>query len=400
MALSATCVIAGGGPAGLMCGYLLARAGVDVAVLEKHADFLRDFRGDTIHPSTLTLLHELGLLERFLERPHQEVRHVAAEINGHTFQIADFARLRGLPHPRLVFMPQWDFLDFLADEARALPNFRLLMETEATGLIRDGGRITGLRLAGAAQEAHAKALVIAADGRRSALRAAAGLEVQDLGAPIDVLWFKLNRREGDDHAVLIRVRDGQGLVMLDRGDYWQCALIISKGAAEAVRAAGLDALRARVAAVANRAHADEIASWDEVKLLQVSVDRLRRWSLPGFLAIGDAAHAMSPIGGVGVNLAIQDAVAAANLLAKPLRGGAVSARQLDMVQRRRMFPTRVTQAVQVALQNNIIAPLISGRARGVPAPLALLQRWPWLQALPARFVGLGVRPEHVQLQPR
>ncbi len=392
-----SCLVAGGGPAGMMAGYLLARAGVDVVVLEKHGDFLRDFRGDTIHPSTLTVMDELGLLDQLLQRPHQEVRYAEGDIAGRRVRIADFSHLP-VTCPYIAFMPQWDFLDFLAERARDLPHFRLLMNAEATGLVRDGRRIAGLevRTPNGAAEIRAKGLVIAADGRQSRLREAARLEVKDLGAPMDVMWFRLDRRPDEDQAVLGRVEARQVMVMIYRGEYWQCALIIRKGTAEAVKHEGLDAFRRRVAHLAGRDAATEIGSWDDVKLLTVRVDRLRRWSRPGLLCIGDAAHAMSPIGGVGINLAIQDAVATANLLSAPLRhGGLVGDADVTRVQRRRAFPTWATQALQVTIQNRAIDPVLSGAEPYVPWPITLLQRWPWLQRLPARIVGLGFRPEHV-----
>lgn len=398
MKQDATCIVAGGGPAGLMCGYLLARAGVDVIVLEKHADFLRDFRGDTIHPSTLAVMHELGVLKDFLARPHEDVQHVEVDFDGRMMRVADFGTLR-TPHPRLVFMPQYEFLDFLADEARKLTNFKLMMEAEATDLIEQDGRITGVQaqIAGAPRALRAS-LTIAADGRGSKLRDAAGFKVRDLGAPMDVLWFKLNHRPTDGHVVLGRVAQGQMLIMLYRGDYWQCALIIRKGGAEEVFAQGIEAFRARVAKQARRDNADEIASLDDVKLLTVRVDRLEdRWWKPGLLFIGDAAHAMSPIGGVGINLAIQDAIAASNILAGPLKCGAVRDADLARVQQRRMFPARVTQAMQVTVQNNLIDPLLAGAPlTRPPLPLRLLDGLPWLQRFPARFIGIGVRPEHVR----
>jgi 2-polyprenyl-6-methoxyphenol hydroxylase-like FAD-dependent oxidoreductase len=395
----ATCVIAGGGPAGLVAGYLLARAGLEVAVLEKHADFLRDFRGDTIHPSTMEALGELDLLESFLALPHQEVPFVEAEIGGERMRFADFRRLSTRCR-FIAFIPQWEFLNFMAARARAFPGFTLAMETEAVDLVRDGERIAGVRVRTASGPAEVRAdLVIAADGRHSTLRRAAGLEVEDFGAPMDVLWFELARRPDDAHAVLGRIDSGQALVMLDRGDYWQCALIIRKGSAEAVKAAGLAAFRARVAALTRRPAVEEIASLDDVKVLTVVVDRLKRWHLPGLLCIGDAAHAMSPIGGVGINLAIQDAIAAANILVQPLRRGRPSEDDLARVQKRRSFPTRATQRVQLAIQNRVIDPVLSasGPLRA-PWFARLMQRMPFLQGIPARMVGIGVRPEHVDLE--
>ncbi len=390
------CLIAGGGPAGMMCGYLLARAGVSVVVMEKHGDFLRDFRGDTIHPSTLQLMHELGELDDILRLPHQDVSFAEADIGDERVRIADFTHLP-VAHQRLVFMPQWDFLDFLAERARRLACFTLLMDTEAVALVRDGARVSGLRVRGKSgeREMNAGALVIAADGRDSILRRDAGLAVRDLGAPMDVMWFRLRHRPQDEHAVLGRIVEGQALIMLYRGEYWQCALVIRKGAAGEIRGLGLEAFRSRVARLARRESVEEIATWDDVKLLTVRVDRLEDWHEPGLLFIGDAAHAMSPIGGVGVNLAIQDAVAAANLLNAPLRRGNLSEADLARVQERRMFPTRATQKLQTTIQDRIIDPVLNGARPRVIWPIKLMQAWPWLQRLPARAIGLGIRPEHI-----
>jgi 2-polyprenyl-6-methoxyphenol hydroxylase-like FAD-dependent oxidoreductase len=402
--LSTRCVVAGGGPAGLMAGFLLARAGVDVIVLEKHADFLRDFRGDTIHPSTLDVIAELGLLDEFLALPHQQVRYAEGELGGRRFRFADFTHLP-TRCKYIVFMPQWDFLSFIAEHAARLPTFRLMMCTEATDLLREGGRVRGVaaRVAGAAGRGASSELeirsdlVIGADGRGSVLRAAAGLEVRDLGAPMDVLWFKLAHAGDQHHLVLGRIEAGQALVMLDRGDYWQCAMIIRKGSEDAIRSRGIEAFRARVAALTRRDRVDEIRSLDDVKLLTVKVDRLEQWCRPGLLFLGDAAHAMSPVGGVGINLAIQDAVAASNLLAQPLRQRTLSLDDLQRVEHRRLLPTRATQAFQVAVQNRVVEPLL--RAEKTPDPptiVKLMQRWTWLQRLPARILGVGFRPEHVR----
>jgi 2-polyprenyl-6-methoxyphenol hydroxylase-like FAD-dependent oxidoreductase len=392
-----SCLIAGGGPAGMMLGYLLARAGIDVTVLEKHADFLRDFRGDTIHPSTLTVMDELGLLEEFLKRPHQEVKYAQGEIGGRRLRLADFTHLPG-KCKFIVFMPQWDFLDFLSEKARAFPNFHLMMRSEAKGLIREGGRVSGLKVQTPEGVRDILVdLVVGADGRASVLRDAAGLKVRDLGAPMDVLWFRLPYRQEDTNVALGRIVAGGMFIMLYRGDYWQCASIIRKGSFEAVKAAGLAAFRVRVAELAHRSSADEIQSWDDVRLLTVRVDRLERWHLPGILFIGDAAHAMSPVGGVGINLAIQDAVAAANLLAAPLLHGTLQESDLAAVQRRRRFPTWATQKMQVTAQNAVIDPLLaSGRLPKVPGILTLAQRWTFLQRIPARIIGMGFRPEHVK----
>jgi 2-polyprenyl-6-methoxyphenol hydroxylase-like FAD-dependent oxidoreductase len=392
-----TCCVVGGGPAGMMVGYLLARAGVAVTVLEKHADFLRDFRGDTIHPSTLEILGELGLLDEFLQRPHDELREVKAQFGGELFRIADFSRLRTRCR-FIAFMPQWHFLDFLADKARGLPNFQLLMLAEGTELLRQDERVVGVKANGPDGEMTVTAdLVIAADGRTSRLRDAAGLAVTALGAPIDVLWFRIGRDPGDTDDVLGRVDAGSFMVTIDRGDYWQCAYVIAKGAAETVKARPLAEFRQKVAAVAPhlRAHIDDLADWDAVKLLSVAVDRLETWSLPGLLCIGDAAHAMSPVGGVGINLAIQDAVAAANLLAAPLKAQATTPELLDRVRRRRAFPAKVVQGFQVFVHKHYLKPTLTGHRVVVPFVIRLLGWLPFLRGLPARFIGLGVRPEHV-----
>jgi 2-polyprenyl-6-methoxyphenol hydroxylase-like FAD-dependent oxidoreductase len=396
--LTCTCVIAGGGPAGVMAGFLLARAGVDTIVLEKHADFFRDFRGDTIHPSTMDVMAELGLLDEFLKVPHQEIHYGEGEIGDERFRIADLTHLP-TRCKFIAFMPQWDFLDFLAAHGKQLPAFRLMMGAEATDLLRNGERVIGVTAQPPSGPVEIRAdLVIGADGRHLRLREAAGLKVNDLGAPMDVLWFRLDRRAHEEHAVLGRIVAGQLLVMLDRNDYWQCALVIRKGTAEAVKREGLDAFRARVARLAKRDKADEIKDLDDVKLLTVAVDRLTDWCRPGLLFIGDAAHAMSPIGGVGINLAVQDAVAAANILADPLRRRSVTLADLRRVQKRRTFPTWATQRLQLLIQNRAIGPILAGSTTPkVPAVLRLMQHWPFLQRIPARILGMGFRPEHVRM---
>ena len=382
----------------MMLGLLLARAGLDVEVLEKHQDFLRDFRGDTIHPSTLQVMHELGLLSELLARPHQKIEHLAAVVGDRSMPIADFSHLPTRCR-FIVLMPQWDFLDFLAAAAKRYPTFRLHMQTEATDLIEEQGRVVGVRAntPQGAREVRAD-LTVAADGRHSKLRDVAGLQVKHLGAPIDVLWMRLSRRQGDPNAALGRIGAGALLVMLDRGDYWQCAYVIGKGEAENVRRQGIAAFRARVAEIAPvlSDRLTELQSWDDVKLLSVSVNRLMRWARPGLLFIGDAAHAMSPVGGVGINLAIQDAVAASNLLWEPLRRRRLTLRNLEAVQERRMFPTRATQWLQVQIQNNFLKRVLASRsAPRPPLPLRLLGNCPFLQRLPARLIGVGIRPEHV-----
>jgi 2-polyprenyl-6-methoxyphenol hydroxylase-like FAD-dependent oxidoreductase len=401
--LRTQCCIAGGGPAGMMLGCLLARAGVDVVVLEKHADFLRDFRGDTVHPSTLEVIHELGLLSDFLARPHQEARHVGGVIGDERVIIADFTHLP-VKCPFIALMPQWDFLDFLADHARRFLSFSLRMESEVTDLIREGGRIAGVRVKSAAGPFAVMAeLVVGADGRHSTVRHRADLQVEDLGAPIDVLWMRMTRRPSDGSEPLGRIAAGRILVMIDRGDYWQCALVIPKGGLDEVKGQGLDGLRAAVGAIAPHMQdrLGEIRDWDDVKLLTVTVDRLKQWWRPGLLCIGDAAHAMSPVGGVGINLAIQDAVAAANILAEPLREKHLGTDHLEAVQRRRMFPTRATQRLQVAVQNRILSRVLAARAPlALPWPVRLLTRFPVLQRIPARVIGMGFRPEHVRTPER
>lgn len=399
MELSVQCCIAGGGPAGMMAGLLLARAGVEVAVLEKHADFLRDFRGDTIHPSTLEVLHELGLLEAFLALPHQRAEGFSVAIGDTLLPIADLSRLP--THCRFVALaPQWDFLDFLAREAARYPTFRLLMRTEAVGLLEAAGRVAGVRAEGPDGPLVVRAgLVLGADGRHSRVRAEAGLKVEVLGAPMDVLWFRISRPPDAPAEVLGRFAAGSILVMINRGSYWQCAFVIPKGGFDTVRERGLPALRERVATLAPAARASvaEIADWSDVKLLTVAVDRLTRWYRPGLLCIGDAAHAMSPIGGVGINLAIQDAVAAANLLTGPLAAGRLGESDLRRVQRRREWPTRMTQRVQILAQNRIVRPLL-GRDRPLEVPLALrlVARSAGMRRLLARLIGLGFRPEHIR----
>jgi 2-polyprenyl-6-methoxyphenol hydroxylase-like FAD-dependent oxidoreductase len=393
------CVIAGGGPAGMMMGFLLARAGVDVVVLEKHADFLRDFRGDTIHPSTLDVVHELGLLDEFLRRPHDQLRDVALRVGSEQAKIADF---RHVPtHCKfLMMMPQWEFLDFLAGHARKLPGFHLLMQTEALELVSENGRVVGLsaRQPGGELEIRA-ALVVGADGRHSTIRAQAGLQVQDLGAPMDVLWMRVSRTPADPPDLFGQIDAGRMLVMIARGDYWQCALLIPKGSDAAVRGRGIAALHESLLGLSPWLgdRVKELVDWDQVKLLSVTVDRLRDWAKPGLLCIGDAAHAMSPIGGVGINLAVQDAVAAARLLAAPLREHAVDLAALQRVQRRREWPMKVVQGMQLAMQDRMIRPILaaSGPVR-MPAFMRLLGRVALLRRIPAWFIGVGVRPEHVR----
>ncbi|HEX3462839.1 MAG TPA: FAD-dependent oxidoreductase [Candidatus Elarobacter sp.] len=397
--IRARCCVAGGGPAGMMLAFLLARAGVDVVVLEKHADFLRDFRGDTVHPSTLEIMHELGLLDVFLERPHQELRRIIGQIGDTRIVIGEFTGLR-LTCPFIALMPQWDFLNFLAEQARRYPAFRLLMRAEVTDLIEENGTVAGVRATTLDGPLEVRAdLVVGCDGRHSTVRERAGLEVRDLGAPIDVLWMRISKRPEDGAPVLGRFDAGRLLVTLDRGDYWQCAYVIRKGGFEELKTHDVQVLRDDIAAIAPflRERVGEIRSWDDVKLLTVTVDRLKTWYRPGLICIGDAAHAMSPIGGVGINLAIQDAVATANILAARLAARTVRIEDLHAVQKRRTFPVAVTQAGQVFVQERIFVRVLgSTRKFRAPWPLKLLNRFPFLRRFPARFVGVGVRPEHVR----
>jgi 2-polyprenyl-6-methoxyphenol hydroxylase-like FAD-dependent oxidoreductase len=399
MTLQTSCCIAGGGPAGLMLGYLLARAGVPVVVLEKHDDFLRDFRGDTIHPSTLEVMRELGLLDEFLTRPHQEMHRVGGIVGGRLFRIADFSHLP-TACKYIAFMPQWDFLDFLAERGKRLPAFDLRLGVAASELIEEGSRVVGLHATSEKGPLDIRAdLTIGADGRHSVIREQAGLVPKTIGVPIDVLWLRVTRKPDDPVDGLGRISRGRVLVTIDRGAFWQCAFIIPKDSYGILRARGLEAFRAEIAAIAPFLHdrVDEIVGWDAVKLLTVAVDRLPRWFRPGLLCIGDAAHAMSPIGGVGVNLAVQDAVAAANILAGPLKNKTVREEDLAAVQRRRELPVRLVQGIQVLVQNRVFGPILTGSRDEVKAPWVLnLFNWlPFLQRFPARIVGMGFRPEHV-----
>jgi 2-polyprenyl-6-methoxyphenol hydroxylase-like FAD-dependent oxidoreductase len=393
------CAVAGGGPAGMMLGFLLARAGVSIVVLEKHADFLRDFRGDTIHPSTLELMHELGILDELLKRPHQEVRELTGHVAGQSVTIGDFRHLPTVCK-FVAMMPQWEFLNFIAEQARRLPAFNLMMPAEATGLIEENGRVAGLTVNTPDGPLEIRAdLVVGADGRHSLVRERAGLAVDDFGAPMDVLWMRVSRKPADPEQVFGYIEAGHIFVMLDRGDYWQCAYVIPKGAADEVRARGLPAFRKSIAGIVPFLgdRVEELRDWDDIKLLTVTVDRLRRWYRPGLLCIGDAAHAMSPIGGVGINLAVQDAVAAANILAAPLARGACSDEDLARVQKRRELPMRLTQWVQLTVQNRFLGKVLGGQApKTLPLALKLLQRWPMLRRIPAYLVGVGVRPEHIR----
>jgi 2-polyprenyl-6-methoxyphenol hydroxylase-like FAD-dependent oxidoreductase len=392
------CCIAGGGPAGMMLGYLLARAGVRVLVLEKHADFLRDFRGDTIHPSTLEVMHELGLLDEFLELPHQKLYQLNAQVGEMQVTIADFKHLPTRCR-FIALMPQWDFLNFLAEQGSRFPGFALRMQAEVTGLMQESERVIGLHADTPDGPIEVRAeLAIGADGRNSVVREKAGLKVKDFGAPMDVLWFRLNRSTEDLVATMGRFDAGRIFIMINRGEYCQCGYVIPKGRFEQMRRQGFETFREEIKRLAPfaRKTVQELRTWDDVKLLTVRVDRLLEWYRPGLLCIGDAAHAMSPVGGVGINLAIQDAVAAANVLFKALVEGQVTVSHLRQIQRRRELPTSITQWLQVTVQRRIIARVLNETTPLKPPPAArLLARFPFLRRIPARIVGLGIRPEHV-----
>jgi 2-polyprenyl-6-methoxyphenol hydroxylase-like FAD-dependent oxidoreductase len=401
--LQSQCCIVGGGPAGMMLGFLLARAGVEVIVLEKHGDFLRDFRGDTIHPSTLEVMHELGILEDFLKRPHQEARQLTGVVSDVEVPVADFSHLP-TRCKFIAFMPQWDFLDFIAEKARRYPAFHLHMQADVNDLIQEDGQVVGITATTPEGPLEVRAtLTIGADGRHSTVRERAGLPVDNLGAPIDVLWMRLPRRPEDPDQPLGRFDRGRIFIMLFRGDYWQCGFVIPKGGYQVVRERGIQSFREDIAQVAPfmRDRVSELRDWSDIKLLTVAVDRLRQWYRPGLLCIGDSAHAMSPVGGVGINLAIQDAVATANILAPKLRNGSVSTEDLSRLQRRRELPTRITQGLQIFIQDRVISRVIGSQER-LPLPLALklLRRWPLLRRIPARLIGIGFRPEHVKTAER
>jgi 2-polyprenyl-6-methoxyphenol hydroxylase-like FAD-dependent oxidoreductase len=397
-----TCCIAGGGPAGVMLGFLLARAGVGVVILEKHPDFFRDFRGDTIHPSTLQVMHELGLLDEFLKIRHEEIRHLRALIGDTEVQVCDFTHLPTICK-FIALMPQWDFLNFLVEQGKRYPGFDLRLETEATDLVIEGDRVVGLRTESPEGPLEIRAdLVVGADGRHSIVRERAGFQVESLGAPMDVLWMRMSRKTGDPEQTGGTVNYGHMMVQLNRNDYWQCAYLIRKGGYDELRARGLDAFRADIVKLTPFLvdRVNELKDWDDVKLLTVAVDRLKKWWRTGLLCIGDAAHAMSPIGGVGVNLAVQDAIATANILAAPLREGRLTTSDLEAVQRRRTFPMKVIQAMQVTVQQRVIDKML-GSDQPVTAPwiMHLFNWFPLLRRIPARIVGIGIRPEHIHTPP-
>lgn len=397
--IKTTCVIAGAGPAGLMLGFLLARAGVDVTVIEKHADFLRDFRGDTIHPSTLEVIDQLGLIDAFLSLPHTRAEKLSAEMGGRTITIADFSRLP-VKNRFIAFMPQWDFLNFLAASAQIHPNFRLVMQGEVTRLLEDGGKISGLVARTPNGEIEIESdLVVGADGRNSVIRARAGLRVETFGAPSEVVWMKLSKQEGDPDEVMGHAGPRQGLVLIDRGDYWQCGYVIRRTTFAEICDQGIEAFRKMVSDVSPLpvSRMDEIRSFNDTSLLTVRIDRLRQWWRSGLICIGDAAHAMSPIGGVGVNLAIQDAVAAANILSLPLREGRLADADLAAVEKRRGFPTRATQKLQLMMRSSRRAyQADDAKRKGPPGFIRGIARWPVLAHLSGRLIGLGFRMERIR----
>ncbi|MFN0142268.1 MAG: FAD-dependent oxidoreductase [Mycobacterium sp.] len=394
MTESTTCVIAGGGPAGMVLGLLLARAGVEVTLLEKHADFLRDFRGDTVHPSTLRLIDDLGLWSRFAELPQSRVEQGALIVDGRPLTLVDFRRLHQ-PHPYIAMVPQWDLLTMLAEAAQAEPTFSLRMSTEVTGLLREGDRVTGVRYRGPDGEGELRAdLTVACDGRWSLVRREAGLSTREWPVPFDVWWFRLPQEKPGQYSLVPRIAPGRVLIIIPREGYFQIAYLIPKGKDEALRARGLETFRREVAELVPEADAAHIQSWDDVKFLDARLNRAQRWYTSGLLCLGDAAHAMSPVGGVGINVAVQDAVGAATLLAEPLRRGGVRTRDLAAVQRRRLPPAALTQRVQRTLHRTLIGPILAGKNPEPPAVATdLLRRLPWLTAIPAYIIGVGVRPE-------
>jgi 2-polyprenyl-6-methoxyphenol hydroxylase-like FAD-dependent oxidoreductase len=398
--INTRCCIVGGGPAGMMLGYLLARAGVDVVVLEKHADFFRDFRGDTVHPSTLQVMRELGLIDEFLKLPHQQVQIMEGMFGTTRIRLADVSRVK-VNYPFIALMPQWDFLNFLRANGQKFPQLKVMMKADATDLLWSGDRVVGVVADTPEGPAEIRAdLTIGCDGRHSIVRPRAGLEVEEIGAPMDVLWFRAGRHPDENENLFARLEPGKMLVTFDRGDYWQCAYVIAKGQYDAVKARGLEAFVADVVAMAPilKTGMADVKTWDDVKLLTVAINRLTRWTRPGLLCIGDAAHAMSPVGGVGVNIAVQDAVATANILAEKLLKGCPSEEELDAVRMRREFPMRMTQAMQVTVQNRLISRALAPGDQPLKPPLfvRIVNAVPWLQGIAARLIAVGVRPEHVR----
>lgn len=398
--IKTTVVIAGGGPAGMMLGLLLARANVDVTVIEKHGDFLRDFRGDTIHPSTLEIIEQLGFIKEFLALPHTEARQLHAEIGDQKVTIADFSWLP-VKNRFIAFMPQWDFLNFIAGKAGQYENFRLLMSAPVTDLLQTGGRVHGLKVETPDGPLTIEAdLVVGADGRNSVIRDKAGLEIERFGVPTEVLWMRLSKQPGDPTETMGHAGPQQGFVLIDRGDYWQCGYVVRKGFFADIKTKGLEAFRERVAEVCPlpRERLSEIKSWDDAQLLTVRIDRLKQWWKPGVICIGDAAHAMSPIGGVGVNLAIQDAVATANVLVPVLSSGrSITDVDLAAIEKRRSFPTKATQRLQLMMRSkNKKDQADAKRAKGPPAFVLAIMRFPLLAHLAGRLIGLGFRREKLK----